>query len=333
MKRLLFAALALVFCAASAIAQQVPVTCLLSYPAGGLTDQFTRALAKSFQESTGRETRVENVVGYGPEVGAAQSANRANDGSVVFVHNWYFTSAQAAALLPLAEVGYAALGIWRSPLTSNLTNVGFGGDRASYVYTYISQNTLKSLAGGRFDPIPYKSTAAAINDTARLGGWFVGDLVHNDAARRAGLQMVGTTAPSETRKLGWPDLPNQNKNMLDSEFGYTIGVYVPPGTLQVVQDDLRAKLASTVASGAFVDRARGIGVVADYRERTAERAGSRPAWVLSLMGSAAIRNGAPIDPPAAVYALSTSGSPGNVGASSDPVRDDPKTTGRGARGG
>ncbi len=90
MSRFLAIALA-VLAAASASAQETyparPITMVVPYPAGGVTDTLGRLLAEHMRASLGQRVVIENVGGAGGSVGVGRVARAAGDGYTIVLGN------------------------------------------------------------------------------------------------------------------------------------------------------------------------------------------------------------------------------------------------------
>jgi tripartite-type tricarboxylate transporter receptor subunit TctC len=89
MKKLLILACAVLAAAASAGAQEAypvrPITLVVPYPAGGVTDTLARLLADRMKQSLGQTIVVENVGGAGGSIGVARIARGTPDGYTIVI--------------------------------------------------------------------------------------------------------------------------------------------------------------------------------------------------------------------------------------------------------
>ncbi len=63
-----------------------PITIVVNFPAGGLTDGIARAFAQHVQQATGQQVMIDNKPGAGGNIGAAQVARAPADG-YTFLHS------------------------------------------------------------------------------------------------------------------------------------------------------------------------------------------------------------------------------------------------------
>src|SRR5215831_5219305 len=80
---------------ATAAAQQYPsrnVTIIVSYPAGGPTDETARMVAQSLATQLKRSVIVEDIGGGGSIIGSEKAARAAPDGYTLLIHNLQITA-------------------------------------------------------------------------------------------------------------------------------------------------------------------------------------------------------------------------------------------------
>ena len=65
-----------------------PVTLIVPFPAGGITDIVARLVAERMKTSLGQPVIVENVGGAGGTIGIARLARAAPDGYTIVVGQW-----------------------------------------------------------------------------------------------------------------------------------------------------------------------------------------------------------------------------------------------------
>ena len=104
MKRLIFAALALLASPVLAHAQAwptKPVKLIVPFPAGGGTDAFARPLAAALSQQTGQQFFIDNRGGAGGTIGADAAAKSPPDGYTFLVGAVHHTIAESVyAKLP-----------------------------------------------------------------------------------------------------------------------------------------------------------------------------------------------------------------------------------------
>ena len=284
----------------SATAQSSQVTFVIGLSAGGTGDLLTRALAKAFGETNAVETRVENISGNAGEMAAERFLEKPADGAFVLMHSGYFTSDQGSSLVPLAEVGWAPLGVWRGPGAGKNATLAFNfNDRASAVLAYSGEIALKSIVGEAPSPAPHKGEGPALQAVAATGGWFVGGLHLAEVAKKLRLQLMATSSPALASYLGVDGL-HARIPWPCGDFVSPWTVYVAASTPPAIQESLRAKLEKAITGDSFISASRARAVVATYRAGVQ----ARMAIELAQAAQSAIQQGAPLDSPGAGYRLS-----------------------------
>src|SRR4051812_2387024 len=83
-----FACLAGVASAAAQAFPSRPVTLIVPFPAGGITDIIARVLAEGMRASLGQPAVVENVAGAGGTIGVSRLARATPDGYTIGIGQW-----------------------------------------------------------------------------------------------------------------------------------------------------------------------------------------------------------------------------------------------------
>ena len=267
--RFIFAALALA--ATLAHADDYPskvIKIIVPFPPGGSTDIIARSIAEKFQKSMGQPVIVENKPGAGGAVGSDQVAKSAPDGYtlVVGVTGSHAISATLNPKLPydplkdfepISLVVSAPLTLVANPsvpandLKSLVAlhkplNHGTPGNGTSM---HLTAEMFNLVAGTHFVHVPYKGTAAALNDL--LGGQIqlmFGDFLITLPQIRAG-KIKALAVTSLKRHPLLPDVPTV------AESGYPgfealswQGLFAPAGTPKPIVDKLNAELVKAMAA-------------------------------------------------------------------------------------
>ncbi|ARP96595.1 Bug family tripartite tricarboxylate transporter substrate binding protein [Bordetella genomosp. 13] len=233
-----------------------PITMVVPYPAGGSLDTVGRPIAQAFEKATGQPMILENAGGAGGLIGAGKVAKSHPDGNTLLLaSNGQVTIAPlvykeipydpAADLVPIVHlvdqtaVLYAGAKSPYQTFADVVAAVKAGGDSVQFASSgtgSISHLALELLAqkmGARFNHIPYRGAAPALQDLA--GGQvpllftFVGSAKPLTASG-----MVRPLAVAAPRRLAaLPDVPTF------AELGYPgveasvwIGLMAPKGTPQ-----------------------------------------------------------------------------------------------------
>jgi tripartite-type tricarboxylate transporter receptor subunit TctC len=163
-----------------------PVTIVVPYPAGGPTDTVIRIIAEKMAASLGQSIVVENVGGAGGSIGVGRVARAAPDGYTLVAGIWnthvangalysltydVVTDFQPLSLLVTAPYVIVArktmpanqlseLIDWlkANPAKASWGTAGVGG------MSHLTGVLLQRLTGTRFQHVPYRGSAAAMQD-------------------------------------------------------------------------------------------------------------------------------------------------------------------------
>jgi tripartite-type tricarboxylate transporter receptor subunit TctC len=248
-----------------------PVTLVVSFAPGGLTDIPARVIAPAMQQALGQSVIVENKAGASGITGGAYVVHANPDGYTLLVsalsevQNFYYMSVPYNALTDLAPVGQIANGppivlivgadspfksvadliayAKANPSKTNFSTSGSGTTPA------IALAQLNALAGTSIAGIPYTGTGPAAQ--AVMSGDVQGAFVFYPSAKGmidgGQLRVLAVAGPDRLALL--PDVPTMQ------ELGYTgfthyafIGLSVPKDTpasaVAVLNKALNAALAT-----------------------------------------------------------------------------------------
>lgn len=266
MKLIKIAAAAIATAMASLVfAQGFPsklVTIVVPFPPGGSTDLIARKIAEKFQQSMGQTVIVENKPGAGGAVGSAAVAKSAPDGHTLMLG---VTGSHAISVSlnpglpyhplkdfePISMVVSAPLTIVANPSVpakdvKSLVALGKPlnhGSPGNGTSMHLTVEMFNVVAGTRFVHVPYKGTAAALNDL--IGGqidlMFADFLVVLPHVKAGKVKAIAVTSLQRHPLL--PEVPTV------AESGYPgfealswQGMFAPAGTPGPVLTKLNAEL-------------------------------------------------------------------------------------------
>ena len=229
-----------------------PITLIVAYPPGGLTDALARAIAKPLSERLKQAVIVQNLAGGGGNIGAAKAAKSAPDGYTLYLGNNATVGLntlvyKALPFDPLADLAPISLvaesqtilvvhpsvpaqtvaelvALARAkPDQLNYASTGNGG------VSHLAGEMFKNATGVRMAHVPYKGTAPALTDL--LGGQT--QLMFNDTAaphvRSGKLRALAVTGSKR-----WPLLPEVPTMAEAGVAGFEkynwFGLFAPTGT-------------------------------------------------------------------------------------------------------
>ena len=243
-----------------------PVTIVIGYTPGAVSDLTARTIADGLQQAWGQTFIVDNRPGSGGNIGAALVARAAPDGYTLMIG----TDAQMASNVHLyrhvgfdpvkdfAPVAFAGANIICLAVNSALPiksvadvidyakknpgklNYGSSGTGSPH---HLAGELLRQKAGIDIAHIPYKGGGAAVNDL--LGGHIgMAFLSLSAAVPHINTGKIRIIAMVEkTRYAAMPDIPTIGETVPGFEMSSWIGIFAPAGT----PADVIAKLNDGIA--------------------------------------------------------------------------------------
>jgi tripartite-type tricarboxylate transporter receptor subunit TctC len=263
-----------------------PVRIVVPFPAGGTTDVVARMLAQRLQEAWGSAVIVENKVGAGGNIGAAEVAKAANDGytlvmvsgSILTVNPHLYAKMPfdpAKDLTPIVNVASGPMAIVVNPSVpaknvgefialakSKPGSLNFGSAGIGSQVHMAGENFLYT-AGIDVKHIPYKGESLALNDVASGA---VEMLPGNLAAmlpfiRSGRVKALGVT--SAERSPAAPDIPTVSESGLPGfvNLGW-FGLMAPGGTAKDIVDKVHRDTVRILGTDDVKQRLLAVGMVA-----------------------------------------------------------------------
>ncbi len=266
---LFFTALILFQCGAPQSSQDTypskPLTLIVPWAAGGMTDLSSRMLGAVLQQTLGQPVNVINRTGGGGVVGHLAIANAKPDGytigavtvDITLLHHMGLTDLTYGSYDPLSLTVNNASGItvradapWDSlPQLIEAIKAAPGKLQASGTARAgiwdLARMGFLNAAGLKVSDMPWVPSQGAAPALQELlaGGIDVvtASLTEVDALRRAGqVKCLGVMA--DERLAGFPDVPTLKEQGVDWSIGGWVSVCAPPGMDPVI----RAKLDSAI---------------------------------------------------------------------------------------
>jgi tripartite-type tricarboxylate transporter receptor subunit TctC len=248
-----------------------PVTLLVPYAAGGITDSLARIVGRKLGERWGQQVLVDNKPGAGTVIGTAQAARAPGDGYTLLLTSFGYVANQVmlpslpypvAALEPLALLGDAPGVLYVHPSVPASTVPEFvrhlrerrppaafasSGNGSS---VHVMAELFAAAIGVEILHVPYKGNAPALADL--IGGQVQAmfDSPANLGQVRAGrLRALGVTSPG--RSALTPELTpiaEAGEPALASfQAGSWFGFFVPATTPKELQARLHADIQAVMA--------------------------------------------------------------------------------------
>jgi tripartite-type tricarboxylate transporter receptor subunit TctC len=249
-----------------------PITLIVPYPPGGGVDAMARIVADKLAAGLGQQVIVDNRGGGGGNIGARAVARAAPDGYTLLLGHSATISINPhlyrnAGYDPRKD--FAAVGLIASMPVVLIAHPSFPAKTVAEVIahakkdagkfnigtsaigtgSYMCAELFKSMAGADMTLVPYKGTAAVMNDL--LGGHVpvafgvIPPALGN--VRSGALRAIAVTSLKRTSLL--PDVPTVAESGLPGfEAVLNYGVLAPAGTPRPIIDRLSRIIAEAVAS-------------------------------------------------------------------------------------
>lgn len=284
MKRLVITAAALLL-AGSVLAQGYPVKpirFIVPFSAGSATDIVARTVGETMSRSMGQPIVIENRLGAGGTIAAAQVAKSDPDGYTVLVHSSAhalnpalysnpgydtlkdLTGVATLAAIPNVLVAHPNKG-WKTqadliaaaranPGKFNYASAGVGSG------THMNAEIFRLQAGIDALHVPYKGTPDAMNNV--IGGsndWFFAPLASAlPLIRDNRLQALSVSTKMRASTL--PDVPTSiEAGLPDSDYTLWVGMIVPAATPAAVIRKLNEEALKALASPELKERMAKLG--------------------------------------------------------------------------
>ena len=262
-----------------------PIKWIVAYAAGGGTDTLARMLGAAMSPKLGQPVVIENRPGAATNIGAEATAKSAPDGYTVFSADngtLVFNPALFRRLPYDPERDFRPIGLMaRFPLVLTAKQdsafkaardlvegakarpggVDYGSPGVGSPH-HLTMERLSKEAGVRFNHVPYRGAAPALNDL--LAGTLetmVIDLPSGAEHLRSG-RIKPLAICSAARHPDLPDVPTIQEllGLRGFEAYAWQGLVVPARTPDAIADRLTMELAAAVRDRSVTDRMRGIGL-------------------------------------------------------------------------
>lgn len=283
-KALLAACAAALSVAASPAAAKYPdrpVTIIVPYTAGGVTDVYARSIGQQLSEMWGQPVLVDNRAGGGTIIGTHLAARAAPDGYTIMLTSYGFTSNQVLksslpydpkAFTPILLIGNSSnmfvinkdqpfnnlkeIIEWAKKNPGKLTLASSGNGSSPH----IAAELFATEAGVKITHVPYKGTTPAMTDV--MGGQVIGIFDGPSAMRRveAG-QLKAIAIASAGPHPNAKGVPTFRENGIDVVFGSYFGFFVPSGTPKDIQEFLFKSIETAMKAPKVADVIASTGIL------------------------------------------------------------------------
>jgi tripartite-type tricarboxylate transporter receptor subunit TctC len=246
-----------------------PITMIVPFPPGGLTDVIARILAEAMRSSLGQPIVIENVGGATGSIGTGRVARAAPDGYTLVVGIWNTHVANGATytlqydlvndfapvllladapLLLLANKAVPANDLnefiaWlkANPDKASMGTVGAGSPG------HLLGLLLQKETGTRFGLVAYRGAGPIMQDivAGQIEATFVNPATSLPHVRAGSIKAFAVTA--KNRLAVAPDIPSMDEAGLPGfYFSLWAGLFAPSGTPKTIISKLNAAAVSTM---------------------------------------------------------------------------------------
>jgi tripartite-type tricarboxylate transporter receptor subunit TctC len=259
-----------------------PITVVVPFPAGGLTDVPARLAAAMLQDKLGQGVIIENRTGGSGVVGAAYAARAVPDGYTLFANsladtqNLHYLPVTYSPIDDFAQIGwivdgpplvviidaklrYKTLAELLADAKTNPSKYSFGtsGPASSPGLTLKQLNT---MANTQIIAVPYRGSgdAAAAVAGGAIQGAFTFFSQAKPLADDGKVRAIAIAGPK--RMAAWPDVPTMTEQGFAIDQRGFVGLAAPAKTPKPIVDVLSKHLNEVVQSDTFKKRMAELGM-------------------------------------------------------------------------
>jgi tripartite-type tricarboxylate transporter receptor subunit TctC len=259
-----------------------PITMIVPFPAGGLTDVPARVMATMMSEKIGQNIVVENKTGATGTIGAAFAARATPDGYTLFANsladaqNVHFMSVTYSPVDDFAQIGWIVDGppivaivhagtpyktlaemIAASKADPKSVSFGTSGPASS---PHMALALLNAAAKTEIVAVPYRGSGDAARAVA--GGQVQGVFAFYSQAKPlvddGKVRALAVAAPQ--RIPAWPNVPTFNELGYKIDFRGFVGLSAPIKTPKPIIEYLNKQLNAVAQSDDFKKRMAALGM-------------------------------------------------------------------------
>lgn len=259
-----------------------PVTIVVPFPAGGITDTISRALAQKMADSLGKPVIVDNKPGAGGQIAATQVKQSEADGHTIFVgatemfvinQNLYrkFSYDPIKDFVPVTSLIASPLVLVvpsNSPANSvaelvqlaksskdglNFASQGIGS------IGHLLGELFRGKAGGNFQHVAYKGSAPALQDVMSGQVDMMFDPIISTGPLIAGKKLKPLAIAANKRSAQLPNVPTLGELGIQGVdagvwFGAVVKAGTPPATIARLNDAFQKALKEPDIQKRFADQ-------------------------------------------------------------------------------
>jgi tripartite-type tricarboxylate transporter receptor subunit TctC len=260
-----------------------PITVVVPFPAGGLTDVPARLAAAMLQEKLGQGVVIENRTGGSGVIGATYAARAVPDGYTLFANsvadtqNLHYLPITYSPIDDFAQIGWIVDGpplvlivnaqvpvktlaalIADAKANPGKYSFGTSGPASSPGLTVVQFN---SMADIKITAVPYRGSgdaAAAVAGGAAVQGAFTFFSQAKPLVDTGKVRVLAVASPK--RIADWPDVPTMIEQGFKIDSRGFVGLAAPAKTPKPILAALNKHLNDVVQSEAFKTRMAALGM-------------------------------------------------------------------------
>jgi tripartite-type tricarboxylate transporter receptor subunit TctC len=260
-----------------------PITVVVPFPAGGLTDVPARVAAAMLQEKLGQGVVIENRTGGSGVIGATYAARAVPDGYTLFANsvadtqNLHYLPITYSPIDDFAQIGWVVDGpplvlivnaqvpvktlaelIADAKANPGKYSFGTSGPASSPGLTVVQFN---SMADIKITAVPYRGSgdaAAAVAGGAAVQGAFTFFSQAKPLVDTGKVRVLAVASPK--RIASWPDVPTMTEQGFKVDSRGFVGLAAPAKTPKPILAALNKHLNDVVQSEAFKTRMAALGM-------------------------------------------------------------------------
>jgi tripartite-type tricarboxylate transporter receptor subunit TctC len=304
MKPLLAIVLAISITVVGAFGQEYPnrpVTMVVPYPPGGLTDAIARVLVEGMRKPLGQNVVIENVGGAGGTIGSHKVARSEPDGYTILLGIWN-THVAAGAMFkldydlvkdfqPIAFMADAPLlftvhkDVPVNDFKELIEWLKANPDKASSGSAgpgsppHLLDEILRQQTGTVFRTVHYRGAGPIMQDllTGQIQMAYLNPATALPHIRSGVIKALAVTSPTRMKLL--PDVPTMRQvGVTGSEFSLWSALFAPQGTPKNVVETLNRAVVAALADPSVSERLATQGVEIAPRDRQTPQALAAIQW-------------------------------------------------------
>lgn len=300
-RRALKQALALLGCTffiSGALAQEKPLTLMVPFPPGGVSDAAARAVAPSLSKRLGRVVIVENLGGVGGALAAQKVLNAPADGNFIFIGSptevlltplansaVKYKSENFSALSIIGDMPFAIYGRGNLPAKNidellllaaqaakNGAPMSYGSVGYGSIFHLMGEK-LSQQTGIPMTHVAYKGGGPMLQDL--IGGQidlFIGNYLKPqiEMEKQGRLKFIASMTEKRVEEISHVPTVQESKSLKNFIYSLWLGFFVKKDTPAAVAQNLHQALSATLEESAVMENLKSQSIVLRKSQSTQE---------------------------------------------------------------